>query len=148
MNAYRFFLVVITAYFLFGCKKNDLSDLENTLLDLTNTQWRIEKVSDKATNDFSFYPKNLALYGISFQTEGKFTILGGCNYHRGNYSTGNKNIIKFSKLGPGTYLYCPGLHDWEMQIVYGLDNASTYRSDGVRLIIADGNREFHFQRIP
>ncbi|SEL63687.1 META domain-containing protein [Parapedobacter koreensis] len=147
MNAYRIFLLVIIACSLFSCEKNGYSDLENTLLDLTNTRWKMEKTIDKKTKDISLYPRQRASYELSFQSEGKLSMQGGCNYHYGNYSTGSNNTIQFSELGPGTYGYCD-IHDWEMQTVYGLENALAYRSDGDRLIITGERVVFHLQRIP
>lgn len=148
MNTYRILLIVIIAYSLFGCRKNDISDLDNTLLDLTNTQWRFEKIVVKASNDANFYPKNLSPFDLSFQPNGELSVTGGCNYRYGSYSTEDQNTIVFSDLGPGTYLYCPELTEWETGIVWGIEEASTYRSDGARLIIANERHDFHFLRIP
>ncbi len=148
MNASRLLLVMVVAYTFLGCQKNGISDLDNILSDLTNTQWQIENVRVKATNNVDSYPKNLNPFEISFQSEGEFGIRGGCNYHYGNYSTGKGNTIKFSDLGPGTYLYCPELIDWELLIVWGLEKASTYKSNGARLAIEDERHVFYFQRVP
>ncbi|MBK1442301.1 META domain-containing protein [Parapedobacter sp. ISTM3] len=148
MSTYRICLLVIVVCSVFSCEKSDYANLENTLLDLTNTRWKMEKTIDKTTKYISTYPRKPDLYEISFQAEGKLRLQGGCNYHYGSYRIGGNNTIRFSELGPATYLYCEDIHDWEMQTIYGLENASKYRSDGDRLIIEGKRVVFHLQRIP
>lgn len=141
-------LLGIIAYSFLGCQKEEESEINHTLSDLTNTEWKMEKVTLKANVDVILYPENLDLFGISFLADGEMAIMGGCNYHFGRYSTESKNKIQFSDLGPGTYKFCKDLHDWEMQFIHGLENVLIYRSDGNRLLIISEKNEFNFQRMP
>jgi heat shock protein HslJ len=127
-------IAVIAGLSFTACEKEN----ENDSQSLANTAWKLIEVRNSKTSEILTYPTEEYPYIIEFKGIKTVNFPRCCNYSHGNYTAGENGIITFGKFGDGTEMYCPGIYEWEMQMVLNLPKAEKYQISSDILTITCG----------
>jgi heat shock protein HslJ len=123
-----FLLTIILS--LYGCKKENSKNA-----DLLNTKWILSYIQDTKTNAITNYPSD-APNRISIVFTDSLNIIsfsGVCNGGAGTYSYSSSTDDIKIKVGT-TFIYCKDV-EWESYTTQSLNNASSYKLSGNKLVI-------------
>jgi heat shock protein HslJ len=115
---------------LYGCKKENSKNA-----DLINTKWILSYIQDTKTNTITNYPSD-APNRISIVFTDSLNVIafsGVCNGGAGTYSYSSSTDAIKIKVGT-TFIYCKDV-EWESYTTQSLNNASSYKLSGNKLVI-------------
>ncbi len=127
-------------FFTTGCEK------DGSLGSFTNTEWHFVRSIDIHTGESTSYFGGDDPYRLTFDTEDTFSLSPSCNYSGGDYEVG-ENRISFTRIGPGTEMYCQSLSDWESFFLTRLSDSRSYVATGSTLVLSSDGHRLYFQRV-
>lgn len=123
-----------------GCEK------DKPLNSLADTEWEFVRSMDIHTGQSTTYFGSDGPYRLAFDTETVFSLSPSCNYSGGDYEV-EGNRISFTRIGPGTEMYCQSLSDWESFFVNRLSASHSYVATGSTLVLSSDDHRMHFKRV-
>jgi heat shock protein HslJ len=120
-------------------------ETENDSQTLANTAWKLVEVRNSKPSEVLTYPTSEYPYIIEFMGSRTVNFPRHCNYLRGYYTADESGIIAFEYFGNGTEIYCPGITEWEMQVVSNLQKAEKYQLSSDKLTITCGTTKLVFK---
>ena len=109
-------------------QKEESKTKEVALVDLKNSKWRLVKLNGKTIEKNKDNKKE---FGITFNTDGRFSAFAGCNNLFGQYKLEDNNKISFSKIA-STMMACEDMIT-EQEFAKVLEMVDNYNLDGKTL---------------
>lgn len=131
---------IVFLIFANSCEK------DKPLSSLVDSEWQFVRSMDIHTGESTTYFGGDEPYRLAFDTETAFSLNPSCNYSGGRYEVEGSRI-SFTRIGPGTEMYCQSLSDWESFFVNRLLASHSYVATGSTLVLSGDGHRTHFKPV-